>query len=200
MRPESLPCIRLRSAQAGADHLVRQRRQLRRSDQGARRRTRRPSSAPPASSPSPAASCCCRPPTASSPACCSASRRPTNRSRTCSGPGSLPSLLPPGTYRFANAPHDARLAALAFALGSYRFTRYRKGEARNVRLELPDGVDGEDLSRIADGGGARPRSDQHAVERHGPGRAGGGRAHARHAARRRHSTSSSATRWPRTFR
>jgi leucyl aminopeptidase len=38
----------------------------------------------------------------------------------------LPGLLPPGTYRFANAPHDTRLAVLAFALGSYRFGRYRK--------------------------------------------------------------------------
>src|SRR4029077_16464016 len=39
-------------------------------------------------------------------------------------PGLLPGLLPAGTYRFANAPHDTRLAALAFALGSYRFSRY----------------------------------------------------------------------------
>jgi len=31
-------------------------------------------------------------------------------------PGRLPELLPAGTYRFANAPHDPRLAALAFAL------------------------------------------------------------------------------------
>ena len=44
-------------------------------------------------------------------------------------PGRLPGLLPAGTYRFANAPHDTRLAALAFALGSYRFTRYRKADA-----------------------------------------------------------------------
>jgi leucyl aminopeptidase len=63
-------------------------------------------------------------------------------------PGQLASLLPPGTYRFANAPHDARLAALSFAFGAYQFTRYRKGEARNVRLVVPQGVDGEDLSRI----------------------------------------------------
>src|SRR5690349_6368873 len=28
-------------------------------------------------------------------------------------PGSLPGLLPSGTYRFANAPHDTRLAATA---------------------------------------------------------------------------------------
>src|SRR3982074_975066 len=31
-------------------------------------------------------------------------------------PGLLPGLLPPGVYRFANAPHDFRLATLAFAL------------------------------------------------------------------------------------
>jgi leucyl aminopeptidase len=66
-------------------------------------------------------------------------------------PGQLVSLLPAGTYRFANAPHDARLAALAFALGSYRFTRYRKAEARAVKLVVPDGVDGDDLTRIAEG-------------------------------------------------
>jgi leucyl aminopeptidase len=64
-------------------------------------------------------------------------------------PGQLPSLLPPGVYRFANAPHDARLAALAFALGSYRFTRYRKNEAPDVRLVPPDGVDIDDISRLA---------------------------------------------------
>jgi leucyl aminopeptidase len=63
----------------------------------------------------------------------------------------LPSLLPAGTYRFANTPHDARLAALAFALGAYRFARYRKAEDKDVRLELPEGVDGADLIRIAEG-------------------------------------------------
>jgi leucyl aminopeptidase len=64
--------------------------------------------------------------------------------------GSLPGVLPAGTYRFANAPHDARLAALAFALGSYRFTRYRKGDAAEIRLVPPDGVDAAELSRVAD--------------------------------------------------
>ena len=63
----------------------------------------------------------------------------------------MSTLLPPGTYRFANAPHDARLAALAFALGAYQFTRYRKAEARNVRLVVPEGVDGDDLTRIVEG-------------------------------------------------
>ncbi len=62
-----------------------------------------------------------------------------------------PPLLPAGAYRFANAPHDSRLAALAFALGSYRFTRYRKQDGKEVKLELPGNVDGDDLSRIVDG-------------------------------------------------
>ncbi|HEY6257351.1 MAG TPA: leucyl aminopeptidase family protein [Xanthobacteraceae bacterium] len=66
-------------------------------------------------------------------------------------PGALPGLLPAGTYRFANAPHDARLAALAFALGAYRFARYRKAEDKDVRLELPAGIDAADLTRIAEG-------------------------------------------------
>jgi leucyl aminopeptidase len=66
-------------------------------------------------------------------------------------PGLLPGVLPAGTYRFANEPHDARLAALAFALGAYRFTRYRKSKDKAVRLVLPDGVDGDDLTRIAEG-------------------------------------------------
>src|ERR1700752_3665735 len=34
--------------------------------------------------------------------------------------GALPTALPARTYRFAEAPPDARLAALAFALGTYR--------------------------------------------------------------------------------
>jgi leucyl aminopeptidase len=66
-------------------------------------------------------------------------------------PGQLVNLLPAGTYRFANAPHDARLAALAFVLGAYQFVRYRKSEPRNVRLVVPEGVDGDDLTRIAQG-------------------------------------------------
>ena len=66
-------------------------------------------------------------------------------------PGALATLLPPGTYRFANAPHDARLAALAFALGAYQFTRYRKADERKVRLVVPDGVDDNDLTRIVEG-------------------------------------------------
>src|SRR3954469_18633346 len=65
-------------------------------------------------------------------------------------PGQLPGLLPPGVYRFANAPHDTRLATLAFALGSYRFSRYRKSEMPDVRLVPSDGVDVAAISRMAD--------------------------------------------------
>jgi leucyl aminopeptidase len=64
--------------------------------------------------------------------------------------GALPGLLPAGTYRFANAPHDARLATLAFALGSYRFARYRKADNPEVRLVPPDGVDAAELERMAE--------------------------------------------------
>jgi leucyl aminopeptidase len=67
--------------------------------------------------------------------------------------GQLPGLLPPGTYRFANAPHDARLAALAFALGSYRFGRYRVSESPQVRLVPPAGVDIAAISRMAEAAG-----------------------------------------------
>jgi leucyl aminopeptidase len=66
-------------------------------------------------------------------------------------PGALATVLPAGAYRFANAPHDVRLAALAFALGAYQFSRYRKSDDKPVRLELPAGVDGDDLTRVAEG-------------------------------------------------
>src|SRR5205085_11170842 len=65
-------------------------------------------------------------------------------------PGQLPGLLPAGVYRFANAPHEPRLAALAFALGSYRFSRYRKNDAPDVRLVAPDGIDMAQVSRYAE--------------------------------------------------
>jgi len=74
----------------------------------------------------------------------------TSRQRDLFRPGALPGLLPPGVYRFANAPHDARLATLAFALGGYRFGRYRKMDAPGVRLVPPAGVDIADITRIAE--------------------------------------------------
>ncbi|MDE2062616.1 MAG: leucyl aminopeptidase family protein [Bradyrhizobium sp.] len=65
--------------------------------------------------------------------------------------GQLPGLLPPGVYRFANvAAEQAHLATLAFALGGYRFGRYRKSERPEVKLVPPDGVDIADVARMAE--------------------------------------------------
>ena len=63
----------------------------------------------------------------------------------------LPARLPAGDYAFEGLDDgDATLATLAFALGAYRFDRYKprkdKGAARRV---APDGVDLDDLTRIA---------------------------------------------------
>jgi leucyl aminopeptidase len=66
-------------------------------------------------------------------------------------PGRLAQNLPDGLYRFANEPHDARLAALAVALGSYRFTRYRKSEGSKVKLELSQNIDRDDLDHVVEG-------------------------------------------------
>lgn len=72
----------------------------------------------------------------------------TEPSRNPFLPGQLPALLPSGSYYFANTPQDGRLAALAFALGTYRFSHYRKPDEKQVRLRLPEGIDGVDLNRI----------------------------------------------------
>jgi leucyl aminopeptidase len=58
-------------------------------------------------------------------------------------------ILPAGVWRFEGAL-DPRLAALAFALGTYRFTRYRKSETKAPQLALPAGVDGKNLSRTVE--------------------------------------------------
>jgi leucyl aminopeptidase len=63
--------------------------------------------------------------------------------------GKLAGVLPRGAYRFANAPHDARLAALGFGLGAYRFARYGKSRTE-VRLEPPESANVVGLSRIVE--------------------------------------------------
>lgn len=65
-------------------------------------------------------------------------------------PGLLPERLPKGTYRFVNASDEARLACIAFALGGYRFGKYRSARRPQARLMLPAGVDADDLSRIVE--------------------------------------------------
>jgi leucyl aminopeptidase len=65
-------------------------------------------------------------------------------------PGRLVGALPPGVYRFANSPHDPSLAALAFLLASYRFTRYRQAPPPPPALVAPDGVDAAGIEKIAE--------------------------------------------------
>ena len=60
--------------------------------------------------------------------------------------------LPAGTYRLAAAPSGTELAALGWLLGTYSYTRYRSSQPRSVpKLVLPEGCDGEEISRIAAG-------------------------------------------------
>jgi leucyl aminopeptidase len=68
--------------------------------------------------------------------------------------GALPALLPAGRYRFATAPKDGTLAAVAFALGAYRFDRYKASQAEPralPELVVPDGASREEAIRIAEG-------------------------------------------------
>jgi len=53
----------------------------------------------------------------------------------------LPTKLPGGDYRIVQSPQglDAQLVALAFALGSYRFDRYKKKPAERARLVVDAG-------------------------------------------------------------
>jgi len=66
----------------------------------------------------------------------------------------LPAKLPSGVYRIAEKPEDvsADQAALAFALGSYRFDRYKpaKGEKAAERPRLvADGADVTEVRQVA---------------------------------------------------
>ncbi len=56
-------------------------------------------------------------------------------------PGQLATRLPDGTYRLDAGFSDPELAALAIALGGYRFARYRSAKDGEIRLVLPAGVD-----------------------------------------------------------
>jgi leucyl aminopeptidase len=60
--------------------------------------------------------------------------------------------LDAGTYRLGDMPEDvAASAALAWVLGLYSFARYRKNNRAQPKLVVPDNVDGEDATRIAEG-------------------------------------------------
>ena len=60
--------------------------------------------------------------------------------------------LPPGVYKFAEVPDfcGGAQGALAWALGTYAFTRYKKNTKPRPQLVLPAGVDGAEVSRIAE--------------------------------------------------
>jgi leucyl aminopeptidase len=61
--------------------------------------------------------------------------------------------LPHGTYALGDVPKGfgGARAALAWALGTYRFARYRKSTREIPKLVVPQDVDGEEVSRIAEG-------------------------------------------------
>jgi leucyl aminopeptidase len=62
----------------------------------------------------------------------------------------LPSRLPPGTYRIAEAPDTLARdqIALAFALGSYRFDRYKRESRERPRLAA-EGCDVAEVRQVA---------------------------------------------------
>ena len=58
--------------------------------------------------------------------------------------GHLAQSLPTGSYRLASEARDPTLVAIAWGLGSYRYTRYKNSNTpRAVSLRLPDGADRE---------------------------------------------------------
>ncbi len=65
--------------------------------------------------------------------------------------GRLSAILPAGTYELRGDIADAGLAALGWLLSAYRFDRYRKPRPVAARLVVPEGVDGAELTRLADG-------------------------------------------------
>ena len=71
------------------------------------------------------------------------------RRRDPFAPGRLAAILPPGDYALVGDIGDPGLAALGWLLTSYRFERYRKPKAAAARLVMPEGVDGEELSNLA---------------------------------------------------
>jgi len=60
--------------------------------------------------------------------------------------------LPEGVWRLDDVPDGVGggNAALAWLLGTYKFSRYRKDKRKYPVLVLPDGVDGEEVTRVAE--------------------------------------------------
>ena len=64
--------------------------------------------------------------------------------------GRLAALLPAGDYILSGEIGDPALATLSWLLQGYRFDRYRKPNPARARLVIPDGIDGEEISQIAE--------------------------------------------------
>ncbi len=62
--------------------------------------------------------------------------------------GRLPGLLPVGAYRLEGVS-DPATSALAWLMGSYRFSRYRKADEAKACLVAPEGTDAGEITRIA---------------------------------------------------
>lgn len=63
--------------------------------------------------------------------------------------GKLARGLPEGDWHIEGTPYHAELVTLAFLMGGYNFTRYRKGSDKLIRLAVPEGVDASEINRIA---------------------------------------------------
>ena len=63
--------------------------------------------------------------------------------------GKLARSLPEGDWHIEGKPEHAELTALAFLMGGYNFTRYRKGNSKIIRLAVPESVDAAETQRIA---------------------------------------------------
>lgn len=72
------------------------------------------------------------------------------RRRDPFAPGRLATSLPAGDYALSGEFGDAGLAALGWLLSAYRFERYRKPRPVTARLVLPEGVDGDEVSNLAE--------------------------------------------------
>lgn len=82
-----------------------------------------------------------------------AERRPADpMGRTELQLGVLAATLSPGIYRLASPVSDPCLAAVAWALGAYRFRRYKSQDADAIpQLVMPDGADPATIFGIVDG-------------------------------------------------
>ncbi len=65
--------------------------------------------------------------------------------------GRLPTAVPEGVYQLGSGFGDGTLAAVAWALGGYRFDRYRDADRPKARLVRPNGNRGVEIETVAGG-------------------------------------------------